>query len=160
METCAWLGSIIALRLLLLSPTLLHSRACLFCLFFFFKCFILSGFHLVIFLLFLSPGCSLPLPPSVSTYIFLSFCLSFFLFSILTAASHSPSHSFTQRSPPYLISSLTPSLTLQCLFSLPFSLPPLSLPSPFSLSLLHSPSTFHFLFFLLPPPSPSLDSLL
>lgn len=91
----------------LLFPTLLHSSFSLARLFhLFFKSFILSGFHFVIFFLLLSPGCSLPLPPSlppsVSTYLSFSFFLFLFFDYCLT---------FTLS----LFHSVLPSLPLQSL---------------------------------------------
>lgn len=104
----------------------------------------LSGFHFVILFLLLSPGCLLPLSPSLpsfplSLHIFLSLSSSC---SLLPAASHSPSHSFTQLPP--------------CIPPPPvsFSLSAFSCP----LLLLISPSLFlylsfcFFFFFPLPPP--------
>lgn len=101
----------------------------------------MSGFHFGIFLSpsvswLLTASPSLPFPLSLHVFLFLSSSCS-----LLPAASHSPSHSFTQPSPP-------PPPSLMCVsLSQPSSFPPAH--PPFSLSLLHSPFTLHFLLFFL-----------
>lgn len=137
-----------------------------------FLSFILSGFHFVIFFLLLSPGCSLPLPPSlppsVSTYLSFSFflLLSFDCCLTLTLSLfHSalpPSLSLSSLSlslclpPPLLL--ISPSLSLYLSFSLFSFFSPLPLPSTRLCSKLSPSLSLCLCFFLFPPSVLSLLS--
>lgn len=99
------------------------------------------AFILAFSFLLLSPGCSLPLPPSLSLCLYMSF---FFLLPLALFCLLPHTHPLTLSLSPLLLP-----LPLLCV-CLSLSLPPSLLPTPsFSLSLLHSPFTLHFLLFFL-----------
>lgn len=99
------------------------------------------AFILAFSFLLLSPGCSLPLPPSLSLCLYMSF---FFFLPLALFCLLPHTHPLTLSLSPLLLP-----LPLLCV-CLSLSLPPSLLPTPsFSLSLLHSPFTLHFLLFFL-----------